>query len=129
MKRYKIGITWGCFDGLSEAHLEVLNQAKNNCLYLIIGVSDDDYIRVKKKSEPILSWEERMLIVSKIADKVIPQSEYFTKALACHYFKPDVIFVGHEYKDKDWEGKKLGIPIHYIKHNKKIHSTNIRKLI
>ena len=128
MKKSK-GITWGCFDGLSEAHLKVLGEAKRSCDYLIVGVSDDNYIREKKKSEPILGWEQRMLIVSKLADKVIPQSKYFTKEKACQYFKPDVIFVGDEYRNKEWDGKKLGIPVCYIKHYINIHSTNIRKLI
>lgn len=128
MKRYKTGIAWGCWDGLTEAHLRVLKEAKENCEFLIVGVSDDYYIKTKKNAIPVLSWEERMLIVRRLCNKVIPQSYYFTKRQAIECFNPDVIFVGEEYKNKDWEAKQFNIPIHFVKHDKKIHSDDIRAI-
>jgi cytidyltransferase-like protein len=129
MKKYNLGITWGCFDGLSEAHLQILEQARSKCKKLIIGVSNDNYIKEKKKQKPILDEITRKLILSKFADIIVPQASWFSKKDAVDKLKPDVIFVGKEYQNKDWEGKELGLPIIYIKHNKTIHSTKIRKYI
>jgi len=125
-KKYKVGIAWGCWDGLTSAHIEILKQAKDKCDYLIVGVSDDQYIRTHKWKNPILDFGTRMMIVSKLCDRVIPQSSYFTKEMAVKHFRPDVIFVGDEYENKEWDGKKLGVNIEYIKHNNLIHSSDIK---
>ena|SRR6056297_180777 len=129
MEKYNLGITWGCFDGLSEAHIEILEQARLSCKRLIVGVSGDDYIRKNKGQEPILDEITRKLILSKFADIIIPQANWFSKKDAVERLKPEVIFVGEEYQNKEWEGKDLGLPIIYIRHNKKIHSTKLRKYI
>lgn len=137
MKKFKKGITFGVFDGLTSAHLEVLKQAKEQCEYLIVGVSDDNYVRKVKKKDPIIKYRHRKRIIKSLpfVDKVVRQrheEEDFTfselnsnKQSIVDWHKPDVIFVGAEYKEKNWEGKLLGLPVVYIEHNHKIHSNDI----
>lgn len=44
----KIGFTLGCFDILHMGHLNLLENSKNLCDKLIVGVLDDDYVGLNK---------------------------------------------------------------------------------
>ncbi|MEX1013903.1 MAG: adenylyltransferase/cytidyltransferase family protein [Candidatus Paceibacterota bacterium] len=128
MKKYNTGITFGVFDGITSAHLEVLKQAKKQCYKLIVCVSSDRYVLRTKGKMPIMNEIMRMAVISSLPfiDAVHFQSDIFNKKLNIKLFKPDVIFVGAEYKNKDWEGKELGISVEYIEHNHTIHSSHLR---
>ncbi len=44
----KIGFTLGCFDILHMGHLNLLENSKNLCDKLIVGVLGDDYVGLNK---------------------------------------------------------------------------------
>ena len=61
-----IGYTTGVFDLFHIGHLNLLEKAKANCDYLIVGVSTDEIVQEYKHKRPIIPFEERFRIVEAI---------------------------------------------------------------
>ncbi|HPT62364.1 MAG TPA: adenylyltransferase/cytidyltransferase family protein [Bacillota bacterium] len=103
MKKYSIGYTTGVFDLFHIGHLNILKRAKENCDYLIVGVSTDELVREYKNKTPVIPFDERIAIVSaiKYVDEVVPQTS-LDKFEAWKDLRYDVLFHGD-----DWKGSKL----------------------
>lgn len=133
MKKYKIGYTSGVYDMFHIGHLNLLKRAKEQCDYLIVGVTTDELAKYKNKV-PIIPYEERRKIVEAIryVDKVIPQ-ENMDKLEACKKVGAEVIFVGDDWKgtekwnkiEKDLE--EIGAKVVYFPYTKGTSSTILRE--
>ena len=57
-------------------HLNILQRAKAQCDYLIVGVSTDEVVESYKHKTPIIPFEQRAAIVAamKDVDEVVPQT-------------------------------------------------------
>src|SRR5690554_6472994 len=133
-ENYKIGYTTGVFDLFHVGHLNILKKAKEQCDYLIVGVTtDDEVIRIKNK-KPIICYDERKAIVESIkyVDMVVPESDT-NKIKAWEELRFDIIFKGSDWQGTEkWnnyekEFSKIGVKIIYIPYTQKISSTKIRK--
>lgn len=133
-KKYKIGYTTGVFDMFHIGHLNILKRAKEQCEYLIVGVSTDETVESYKHKKPIIRFEERCAIVEAIryVDKVVPQTS-MNKMDAYKELKFDVLFHG-----SDWQGSsmydqiikefsKVGVDVVFLPHTDGISSTLIRE--
>lgn len=98
-----MGYTTGAFDLFHIGHLNILKRAKEQCDYLIVGVSTDEVIQGYKHKTPIIPFEERIAIVEaiKFVDEVVPQTS-MDKFAAWEKLKFDAIFHGD-----DWKGSKM----------------------
>jgi glycerol-3-phosphate cytidylyltransferase len=136
MKKYKIGYTTGVFDMFHVGHLNILRRAKEQCRYLIVGVTTDDLCYKRKNKFPVINEKDRMAIVSAIryVDKVIPQVN-MNKFEVVKKFKCDVAFVGSDWKGSpEWENyekefAKVGCEVVYLDHTDGISSTILRERI
>jgi len=100
MKKYKIGYTTGVFDLFHIGHLNILRRAKEQCEYLIVGISTDELVLEYKNRKPVIPFEERKQIVEaiKYVDQVVPQ-ETLDKVDAYMRLKFNILFQGDDWKN------------------------------
>jgi glycerol-3-phosphate cytidylyltransferase len=136
MKKYKIGYTTGVFDLFHIGHLNILKNAKEQCEYLIVGVSTDEVVEKYKHKIPVIPYEERKKIVEaiKYVDEVVPQTS-IDKIEALEKLKFDVMFHGDDwkgselYKKIEEEFNKKGVELVFLPHTFGISSTELVKKI
>ena len=136
MKKYKIGYTTGVFDMFHIGHLNILKKAKENCEYLIVGVSTDELVKISKNKTPIIPFEERIQIVGSIkyVDAVVPQ-ENKDKIAAYEKYHFDAMFVGDDWKGSELftkceeELNKRGSEVIYFPYTKGTSSTILREKV
>ena len=132
----KIGYTTGVFDLFHVGHLEILRKAKENCDYLIVGVSTDELVQEYKNKRPIITFDQRIEIIKSIkyVDEVVVQKDR-DKLSALHKIGFNIMFVGD-----DWKGSKMfleleskfqkhGVEIFYFPYTKNISSTSLRSTL
>ena len=132
-KKYKIGYTTGVFDMFHIGHLNIFQRAKEQCDYLIVGVTTDELCFKRKNKYPIICEEERMAIVRAIryVDEVVPQTN-MDKLAAIKKYHADAVFVGSDWKGtSSWlqyekEFAKEGCTIIYLDYTDGISSTILR---
>ena len=131
-----IGYTTGVYDMFHIGHLNILRRAKEQCDYLIVGVSTDELVEHDKHKTPIIPFDERCAIVEaiKYVDKVVPQPDK-NKMAAWERYHFNKMFVGSDWKGTDaWKGFEkqfapLGVEIVYLSHTDGISSTILREKI
>lgn len=131
-----IGYTTGVYDMFHIGHLNILRRAKEQCDYLIVGVSTDELVQLEKNKIPIIPFEERCQIVNaiKYVDQVVPQCNK-NKLEAWEKYQFHKMFVGSDWQGTDaWnrfeeQFKPLGVEIVYLNHTDGISSTILREKI
>ena len=133
-KKYKVGYTTGVFDMFHVGHLNILKRAKEQCEYLIVGVSTDETVVSYKHKTPIIKFDERIAIVEaiKYVDKVVPQTS-MNKMDAYKELKFDALFHGSDWQGSDMYNKivedfaAVGVDVVFLPHTDGISSTLIRE--
>lgn len=135
-KKYKIGYTDGVYDLFHVGHLNMIETAKKNCEYLIVGVHSDEVVHQYKHRYPIIPEEERARIVGAVkgVDRVVI-NEVRDKLTLLERYHFDVVFIGDDWKGTErWNNfeKILGeqnVDVIYVPYTKGISTTDIRKKI
>ena len=135
-KKYKVGYTTGVFDMFHIGHLNILKKAKEQCDYLIVGVSTDENVQNYKKKKPIIPFEERIAIVSEIkyVDKAVPQTN-MNKMEAWKKLKFDALFHGSDWKGSDMYNKMIeefadvGVDVVFLPHTDGVSSTLLSEVL
>ena len=131
-----IGYTTGVYDMFHIGHLNILKRAKEQCDYLIVGVSTDELVMKEKNKTPVIPWEERAEIIRAIryVDEVVMQLDK-DKLAAWERYRFDKMFVG-----SDWQGTpqwnryeeqfaEVGVKIVYLPHTDGVSSTELTHII
>ena len=115
------GITASCFDLLHAGHVTMLKEAKTQCDYLICCLQVDPTLDRPEKNKPVQSLVERyiQLNATKYVNEIIPYTSEADLMEILTTYQIDIRFIGEEYKDKQFTGCELDIPIYYNarKHN------------
>jgi glycerol-3-phosphate cytidylyltransferase len=131
-----IGYTAGAFDIFHIGHLNLLKRSKENCDYLIVGVTTDELIKKTKKEKCVIPFSERSEIVSSIryVDEVVVQDD-LDKILAWKKYHYNRLFSGDDWKNNPrWIGyenelRKEGVDVIYFPYTKETCSTKLRQVI
>lgn len=129
-----IGYTTGVFDMFHIGHLNILRRAKEQCDFLIVGVSTDELVQKDKNKTPIIPFEQRCAIVEAVryVDKVVVQPDK-NKFAAWEKYHFDKMFVGSDWKGTpQWNAfeeqfRPAGVEIIYLDHTDGISSTILRE--
>lgn len=131
----KVGITFSAFDLFHSGHVAMLKEARSNCDYLMVGLQTDPTLDRPEKNKPIQSVFERYVQLEgcKYIDEIIPYATEKDLEDILLTYKIDVRFIGEEYRDVEFTGKKIcvdkGINIHYNKRQHSFSTSGLRKRI
>lgn len=94
-------ITYGTFDVLHYGHINLLKRAKALGDYLIVGLSSDEFNRLKNKKS-YYTYEQRKSILETIryVDLIIPENNWAQKRSDILKYQADIFVMG-----SDWENK------------------------
>jgi glycerol-3-phosphate cytidylyltransferase len=129
----KIGITFSAFDLLHAGHIKMLEEAKQQCNYLICGLQTDPTIDRPEKNKPTQSVVERYIQLKgcKFVDEIVPYATEQDLEDILQSFKIDVRIVGNEYQDKNFTGRTYcedkGIELFFNVRDHRFSSTALRK--
>ena len=130
----RTGFTCSTFDLLHAGHIIMLEEAKRNCDYLIVGLQVDPTLdRPDTKNRPVQSIVERQIQLEgcQYIDYIIvyqSEQDLMDILTICNI---DVRFLGEDYIDKDFTGKQYcidnGIEIYYNKRKHRFSTTELRQ--
>ena len=127
-----IGFTCSCFDLLHAGHILMLEDAKNQCDYLLVGLQSDPTIdRPNSKNKPIQSVEERRIQLEavKYIDELIIYDTEKELYEILKKIKPDIRILGTDYVNKKFTGDDLDIKIYFHERKHTYSSSAIREKI
>lgn len=119
-------ITYGTFDLIHAGHIHLLRRAKGMGDHLIVGISTDEFNKLKNKAA-YHPFEDRKLILEAIryVDHVIPEYSWEQKISDVKKYHVDCFVMGN-----DWKGKfdflKNYCEVAYLPRTEGISTTSIK---
>jgi len=126
----KLGVIAGNFDVIHPGYMKMFKECKENCDKFLVLLHTDPSIERPDKLKPILSAEERIEILNGIRyiDAVVPYDTEKELLELLTKYRPNIRFLGDDYKDKNYTGKGL-IPIYWINRDHGWSTTKFKTLI
>jgi len=131
----RIGFTCSTFDLFHAGHVVMLEEAKRQCDYLIVGIQTDPTIDRSYKNKPVQSIVERQIQVKacKYVDEVLIYSSEKELEDLLKTLPIEIRVMGVEYMDKEFTGKQIcqerGIKIYYNARDHSFSSSDLRQRV
>lgn len=128
----KVGITFSTFDLFHAGHVKMLEEAKRQCEYLIVGLQLDPSIDRPEKNAPVQGLVERYIQLKgcKHVDEIVPYITEQDLEDILRSYKIDVRIIGEEYREKNFTGKAFcsekGIELYYNSRDHRFSSSGLR---
>jgi len=123
-------ITFGTFDVFHIGHVNILERAKKEGDYLIVGLSSDELNFSKKQRYPVYPQAQRVKIIESLrfVDEVFIEESLDLKAQYIQQFNADILVMGD-----DWVGKFDAMNQHcevkYLPRTPSISTTEIIEVV
>jgi glycerol-3-phosphate cytidylyltransferase len=131
----KIGITFSAFDLLHAGHIKMLEDAKEQCDFLICGLQTDPTLDRPEKNKPTQTVFERYMQLKgcKHVDKIIPYATEQDLEDILRSYKIHVRILGDEYMYKNFTGRayceEKGIELYFNRRENRFSSSSLRRII
>lgn len=122
-------ITYCTYDLLHIGHINLLRRAKALGDYLIVGLSTDEFNKIKNK-DSFLSYRQRKAVLEaiKYVDKIIPEKNWEQKVEDIKKYKIDILVMGSDWKGK-FDNLKKYCKVIYLERTSNISTTSLKKSI
>ncbi|MDW2326724.1 MULTISPECIES: glycerol-3-phosphate cytidylyltransferase [Vibrio] len=126
LKSKKVVLTYGTFDMFHVGHVRLLKRLKTGADMLIVGLSTDEFNRIKGKTS-FFSYQERKEILEscRYVDLVVPEERWEQKVDDVTKYSVTTFAIGN-----DWEGEfdflKKQCEVKYLERTKDISTTKIK---
>ncbi|MFD1212057.1 adenylyltransferase/cytidyltransferase family protein [Arthrobacter sp. GCM10027362] len=132
----RIGYAGGVFDLFHIGHLNILQQARSHCDYLVAGVLSDERCEADKGIRPVIPLSERLEIVGnvKCVDEALPEV-FADKLDTWAQVGFNVYFKGDDWrgtaKGRDLERRfgEVGVEVVYFPYTMHTSSTVLRQAL
>ena len=131
----RVGITFSAFDLFHAGHVKMLEEAKRQCDYLIVGLQTDPTIDRPEKNRPAQTVVERYIQLKgcKFVDEIVPYATEQDLEDILRSFKINLRIVGDEYRDHDFTGRKYcedkGIELYFNRRDHRFSSSGLRAIV
>lgn len=121
-----IGYFPGTWDLFHTGHVLALEEARQYCDFLIIGLVENPQVGNSKKNVPVMTLEERYRILrgNKFADAILVYGTEYESKFIDNWLPYDIRFMGEDHKGKKHPHIKSKIIYISRKHN--YSSTELR---
>lgn len=126
-----IGFTCGAFDITHAGHYLMFKECREQCDFLIVGLQVNPNVDRKNKHKPVQTLKERriQLEACKYIDKIITYKTEKDLVELIKDLKPDIRFLGADWKGKDFTGKNLPTKVVFNSRNHNYSSSALRDRI
>lgn len=123
-------ITFGTFDLFHIGHLNILERARAQGDYLIVGISSDALNYSKKQKKPVYNEEQRLRIISalKCVDEVFLEESLELKGDYIKEYNADMLVMGDDWEGRFDEYKDISEVV-YLKRTPSISTTELIEII
>lgn len=134
-KKKIIGFTCSAFDLCHAGHVSMLEEAKSQCDWLIVGLQTDPTLDRPSKNKPVQSIVERFIQLNavKYVDQIIPYNTEKDLEDLLLMLPINVRILGAEYQDKEFTGKsiciKRGIELYFNGRAHSFSTTDLRRRV
>jgi glycerol-3-phosphate cytidylyltransferase len=124
----RIGFTCSAFDLFHAGHMLMLEEAKRQCDYLIVGLQTDPTIDRPTKNKPVQSVFERFvqLRACKYVDEIVVYAAEADLLNLLQSYPIDVRILGEEYEGKDFTGHLIPMEFYFNKRRHTFSSSALR---
>lgn len=120
-------LTYGTYDLLHFGHINLLKRAKALGDHLIVGLSTDDFNKLKGKGA-YFSYDERKHIIESIkyVDEVIEEKNWEQKVKDIYEYNVDIFVIGDDWKG-EFDYLKEHCEVVYLPRTDGISTTEIKE--